>query len=850
VQIRDASGNAVAQSGIVVTASIASGGGTLGGRLSATTNSNGIATFSSLSLTGTAGARTLSFSADNLTSATSNSIALAAGPATQLVISTQPSATVNSGAVLAQQPVVQLRDAGDNIIGQSGVVVTVSASGATLGGTATATTNASGNAVFSGLTLMSPGGSATLTFSATGLTSASSPVLVVVQGSSAPTNITITRQPSATATSGVAFDRQPAIQLRDASNAAVAQANVTVTASLATAGGTLSGTKSVTTDANGVATFTNLSISGTTGARTLSFTVNGLPSVTSSAIAVSAGTASKLTITTQPSASAQNTVAFPQQPVVQLRDASDNAVAQANVTVTASIGTGTTGTLSGATAKTDANGVATFSGLALTGQTGARTFTFSATGVTSVTSSNVSISAGPAAKLAMSTQPSSSAMSGAAFATQPKVQLRDVSNNTVSQSGVAVTVGVNSGTGTLGGTKTVTTNSSGIASFSGLSITGSGTHVLVFTSPNLSPMTSSAISVTGSATQLAITTQPSGTATSGSALSRQPVVQLRDGSGATVATSGIAVTAAIATGGGTLSGTLTATTDASGAASFSGLMISGAAGDRTLVFSATGLTSATSNTISVTTGTGSVGSTTEPRPTGTIVLDTRAGGAQDIQAVSTFAGAQAYWKASGGVLNPGSGSGVMGFTTDYNGSGKHAFRIDWQANPGGESAINDNSFYFPSTLSSLYCSVVIHLGRTATGGGVGNIGSFVPVTSSGGMKRILWLRQRDNGTDRLYWNWPTAGQNSQQNDLTIDNRNFDTYFNANYGVGVDVRWTFELIPGNPGTLRVWRDGVLVKENTNAAIGTTGFAQLQFITTRFAAQQAETEYWTDLVVWKP
>src|SRR5438105_13001008 len=76
-----------------------------------------------------------------------------------------------------------------------------------------------------------------------------------------------------------------------------------------------------------------------------------------------------------------------------------------------------------------------------------------------------------------------------------------------------------------------------------------------------------------------------------------------DGAGNPVNQAGVVVTAAIATGSGTLGGTLTATTLGTGVASFTNLAISGTAGDRTLSFSATGLTSATSTTVTITAGT-------------------------------------------------------------------------------------------------------------------------------------------------------------------------------------------------------------------------------------------------------
>src|SRR5256886_3765935 len=96
------------------------------------------------------------------------------------------------------------------------------------------------------------------------------------------------------------------------------------------------------------------------------------------------------------------------------------------------------------------------------------------------------------------------------------------------------------------------------------------------------------------------TTPPSARAQSGVAFAQQPVVQLRDANGNAVSQSGVTVTAAIATGGGTLGGTLTATTNGSGVASFTDLAITGTAGDPTLSFSAPGLTAATPGTITIT----------------------------------------------------------------------------------------------------------------------------------------------------------------------------------------------------------------------------------------------------------
>src|SRR5437763_1397913 len=166
----------------------------------------------------------------------------------------------------------------------------------------------------------------TLSFSATGLTSVNSATVTLTAGTA--TQLTVTTQPSATAQSGVPFTQQPVIQVRDASGNPVSQAGVTVTAAIATGGGTLGGTLTATTTGTGVATFTNLAITGTAGDRTLSFSATGLTGVNSATVTLTAGTATQLTVTTEPSGTAQSGVPFAQQRKNQVRDASGNPVSQ------------------------------------------------------------------------------------------------------------------------------------------------------------------------------------------------------------------------------------------------------------------------------------------------------------------------------------------------------------------------------------------------------------------------------------------------------------------------------------------------------------------------------------------
>jgi Bacterial Ig domain/Carboxypeptidase regulatory-like domain len=85
---------------------------------------------------------------------------------------------------------------------------------------------------------------------------------------------------------GIPFARQPVIQVRDATGNPVAAPGVTVTAAVGNGSGSLIGTTTQTTDANGRATFTNLGITGATGRHRLIFAAAGFTSATSGPIDV------------------------------------------------------------------------------------------------------------------------------------------------------------------------------------------------------------------------------------------------------------------------------------------------------------------------------------------------------------------------------------------------------------------------------------------------------------------------------------------------------------------------------------------------------------------------------------
>jgi hypothetical protein len=362
------------------------------------------------------------------------------------------------------------------------------------------------------------------------------------------------------------------------------------------AGSLSAGTTSGVSDGSGNVTFTGLTITGTAGTKSLTFSSGALPTVNSANIALGAGAATQVAITTQPGGGA-NGAALSPQPVVQIQDAQGNPL-DTTVTVTATIATSPGGSpsLANATAGTSGGNSATFSGLAITGLAGGYTLTFSAAPLTAATSGPLTLTAGPVDTVAFQTPPPVSGASGAALAS---TVLRVVDDRGNPVGGVTVTASiVEAGATVRTGTETATSDGSGLATFSGLIVDGTAAGYTLQFSANSRTVSQAFTLGVGTATQLAIATEPSVTATSGIAFSQQPVIQLRDSGGNDVTTAGIGITAEIASGSGTIGGTTGATTAGDGKATFTDLSITGS-GAHTIRFRATGLTAAISVQITV-----------------------------------------------------------------------------------------------------------------------------------------------------------------------------------------------------------------------------------------------------------
>ncbi len=318
-------------------------------------------------------------------------------------------------------------------------------------------------------------GSATITATYDGVTASFG--VTVTPG--VPARLSLRTQPDGAA-SGVPFATQPVVEVRDAADNVVTGSSLPVTASVASGGGALGGV-AVITAAFGVATFADLNVSGSIGARTLAFSAPGLTPVTSAPFALQAGAPSRLVVRTQPAGAASG-APLTTQPIIEVRDAADNLVTSATTQVTAAITAGG-GAISGATSVAAVQGIATFTTLRIDGLVGERTLAFSATGLTSATSNSISLQAGAATAIAIRTAPAGGGLNGV-FTTQPVVELRDGAGNLATSGTATVTASLTAGGGTLVGATATATN--GVATFSGFGITGTaGARSISVTAPGL-----------------------------------------------------------------------------------------------------------------------------------------------------------------------------------------------------------------------------------------------------------------------------------------------------------------------------------------------------------------------------
>src|SRR5437867_3830335 len=481
VAAQDAAGNTVPSFSGSVTVAL---GGTnpAGGTLAGTTTVaavNGVASFATLSIDKSGSYwLTATAPATGLSGGTSNDFSIAAGAATQLAFTVQPSNAV-AGRTISPAVQVSARDAQGNLVtgfvGSVTMALGTNPGGSTLGGTTTVPA-VSGVASFGNLSLAKVGAGYKPTAAAAGLPAATSAAFNVTPGTAA--KLVFTVQPSNTA-AGAAITPAVQVTAQDAQGNTASGFTGTVTVALGAnpVGGTLSGHTTVAASA-GVATLADLSLDRAGTGYTLTATADGggLSGHSRAAVKITAAAATRLLLTVQPStAVAARTIS----PAVQVaaRDALGNLVTAFTGSVTVALGTNPTGaTLAGTTTVTAAGGVATFGTLSVDKVGTGYTLAATAPGLSGATSSAFTVTVGAATQFVFSVQPSATA-AGAAITPAVQVTALDAGGNVATgfAGSVAVALGTNPSGGTLAGTTTVPAVS-GVASFASLSLNkvGSG----------------------------------------------------------------------------------------------------------------------------------------------------------------------------------------------------------------------------------------------------------------------------------------------------------------------------------------------------------------------------------------
>src|SRR3989442_665517 len=381
--------------------------------------------------------------------------------------------------------------------------------GSTLGGTTTVAA-VNGVARFVDLSLNRTGTGYTFTESASGFTPGTSTAFDITPGTA--TQLAFTVQPSNTV-AGAAIS--PAVQVTalDAAGNPVPSFTGSVTVALGNnpGGSTLSGTTTVTA-ANGVASFSPLTLDKTGTSYTLTPTATRLNPAMSSGFSIPPGAATQLVFGTQPGPTVANRQITPAVKVRAL-DAFGNVATEFTGPVAIALGSNPGGsTLSGTTPVAAVSGVATFFVSLNKAGTG-YTLTASAGGFAPVTSTAFDITPGTATQLAF-TVPPSNTVAGAAISPAVQITALDPAGNPVPSftGSVTVALGSNPGGSTLSGTTTVAAVNGG-ATFGELSLNKTGTgSPLTATATGLNTATSSSFDITaGVATQLVFSTQPSTT---------------------------------------------------------------------------------------------------------------------------------------------------------------------------------------------------------------------------------------------------------------------------------------------------------------------------------------------------
>jgi hypothetical protein len=438
----------------------------------------------------------------------------------ELVSGNNQSAIV--GTALANPLVVRVTDAGDNPVANVGVTWV-----AQVGGSVSETNTATDAAGLAQVTrtlgqLPVPH---TTTASVEGL--AGSPVTFTSNAlTGPPTQLVFVTQPGSPTASGTNFSPAPVLQVQDALGNSVLQGGIPVTVEITSGqvGASLQNAQPRNTNGQGRSNWSGLGITGPPdNDYVLTFTAtvgSGELTASSEDLTVTAGAADVLVIQQQPPATAVNGAVLTPAVIVRVEDGSGNPVSGSR-NIVANIQDGD-GVLSGTTTVgTGGGSTATFSNLRITGTAGTYTLLFSSSGVASVESSGIEITAGPAESIAIQAGDNQSAVVGQPVPIAPAVIVRDESDNPVS--GVDVEFEVIGGGGTVTPT-VVTSGANGIATVTSwtLGLTAEA-NTMTATATGLNTVTFSA-TATAAITTIDLSAVPASSAGAGVEVSFTAVV--------------------------------------------------------------------------------------------------------------------------------------------------------------------------------------------------------------------------------------------------------------------------------------------------------------------------------------
>jgi large repetitive protein len=491
----------------IVTVSVATGpSSSLGGTLTAMA-SNGVATFSGLTLTTVGSGYSLAVSTPGATGTTTNTFQVVAAQANKILVTTEPPMGVPAGGLfgLTVEAFDQYNNLATGFTGTVTLAIKTGPSGAVLGGPTSVA--ATGGVVNFANLFLDTAGSYTLSVSSSGLTTVYTDTITVAPLTAS--QLLVSAQPPSVVTAGAPFGLT--VSALDAFGNLATSFTGSITVALSGAGGPpLNGTLQMTAT-SGMAVFSGLSIDLAGAGYTLTATGNNpvtgnpLTSTTSNPFTVNPASPTTLVVSISPPTVMTAGALFGL--AIAADDPFGNLATQftGNITIAIQNNPGNAKLNGGPLTVAASGGVSNFHAF-ITNTSAAAGYTLLATsaGLSSVTAGPIQVIPAAPYAVVVVTQPPSVVAPGSSFGFVAAIE--DQYGNVETTDDNPVSVAVPSGaTSTLGGTTTVTA-ASGLATFSGLTLTQSSTTVaLQVTSPNVASTATNPITV-GTPAQVAFST--------------------------------------------------------------------------------------------------------------------------------------------------------------------------------------------------------------------------------------------------------------------------------------------------------------------------------------------------------